>query len=59
VVLIAGFLVLGPLLLIELSAIKDVLKEIRDEAFDMSSSMDEMRNSLHCVETDTGRLVRR
>jgi len=47
-----------PLLLIELSAIKNELKTIRDQAFGVASSVDEMRNSLHAMESDTQRIAK-
>lgn len=46
------------LLIAELSGIKDVLIQIRDASIEGNAKLEEIRNSLHAIESDTQKLRR-
>lgn len=56
----AGALLIPAITLVagELSGIKDVLIQIRDASIEGNAKLEEIRNSLHAIESDTQKLRR-
>jgi hypothetical protein len=45
----------GTLIICKLDELIGVLRQVRDTSLGGASSLEEMRNSLHCIEADTQR----